>query len=104
MTGTTKRYRITSKVRFTTFMVIVMLLFAGIITTVLGFNNASSLTEIQYEQVQVDHGDTLWSIASEHMPSDMDVREAVYKICKTNDVTAETLCSGQVLMIPVYEN
>ena len=98
---TRKRYRIKNRVRFASFIVISLLLVCTIFNTVLGFNDALALSEQQYIEIEVDSGDTLWTIADEYMPDDMDIREAVYMICEANDVDANTLYAGQTLNIPV---
>ena len=100
-TNTRKRYRIKNRVRFASFIVISLLLVCTIFNTALGFNDALALSEQQYIEIQVKSGDTLWTIADEYMPDDMDVREAVYVICETNDIDANTLYAGQTLNIPV---
>ena len=100
-TKTRKRYRIKNRIRFASFIVISLLLVCTIFNTALGFNDALALSEQQYIEIQVESGDTLWTIADEYMPDDMDIREAVYMICETNDVDANTLYAGQTLSIPV---
>jgi len=100
-TKTRKRYRIKNRVRFASFIVISLLLVCTIFNTALGFNDALALSEQQYIEIQVESGDTLWTIADEYMPDDIDIREAVYMICETNDVNANTLYAGQILNIPV---
>lgn len=100
-TKTRKRYRIKNRVRFASFIVISLLLVCTIFNTALGFNDALALSEQQYIEIQVESGDTLWTIADEFMPDDMDIREAVYMICDVNDVDADTLYAGQTLSIPV---
>ena len=102
-TKTRKRYRIKNRVRFASFIVISLLMICTIFNTALGFNDALALTEQQYIQIQVESGDTLWTIADSYMPDDMDIREAVYIICDTNDMNANDLYAGQILNIPVME-
>ena len=103
MTRTTgrKKYRVTNRVRFAAFIVISLLMICPITNTVLGFNDATALTEQQYIEIVVEPGDTLWSIADEYMNDDMDPREAVYIICNTNEISADQLYAGQTLQIPV---
>jgi hypothetical protein len=50
--------------------------------------------------VEVEYGDSLWTIAREHGDPNRDVREVVYFIRKANDVTAGRLQPGDVLAIP----
>lgn len=98
---TRKRYRVKNKVRFAAFIVISLLLLCAIANTALGFNDAAALTEQTYFQVQVEPGDTLWSIADEYMPDDMDPREAVHLIIDANDIDGSQIYVGQELDVPV---
>lgn len=98
-----KKYRITNKVRFAAFIIISLLMLCTIANTVLGFNDAIALTEQQYIEIQVESGDTLWSIADRYMPNDTDPRDAVYEICEINDISASELYAGQTLLIPISE-
>lgn len=96
-----KKYRIKSRVRFTIFIVLMLLITATATSAVLGFSNANGMAEKQYVEVQVKAGDTLWSIADEYMPNDMDRRESVHIISQTNNTSASQLSPGQILNIPV---
>lgn len=97
-----KKYRITSKFRFTTFLVVAILCIFTIIGTLSGINTVSSSSMNQYNQVKVELGDTLWDIASEYGPADMDVRQVVHEICELNEITAGQLEAGQKIIVPVY--
>jgi len=98
-----KRMRITSKIRFTIFMVIMILCLFTAIGQITGFNIASSTSMSQYNCVEVKSGDTLWNLASEYKPDNKDVREVVYDICNVNDMQADDLTTGQKILIPVYD-
>ena len=100
-TNTRKRYRIKNRVRFASFIVISLLLVCTVFNTALGFNDALALSEQQYIEIQVESGDTLWTIADEYMPDDIDLRDAVYMICDANDMNANELYAGQTLNVPV---
>jgi hypothetical protein len=50
--------------------------------------------------VYVDAGDTLWSIAASVKKDGLDVREAVRRIQKRNELNASELHIGQQLIIP----
>lgn len=50
--------------------------------------------------VEVEYGDSLWTIAREHGDPNRDVREIVYFIRQANNVTAADLQPGDVLAIP----
>ena len=47
-------------------------------------------------------GDTLWSIAGENRPPDMDIRAYVRLVERINGVDSR-LWPGQALMIPIWE-
>ena len=98
-----KRIIVTSKIRFTIFMVIVILSLFTVVSSVAGFNIANSTSMSQYNCVEVQSGDTLWNIASEYKPDNKDVREVVYDICNVNDIKADDLTAGQKILIPVYD-
>jgi len=99
--NTKKRYRIKSRVRFFTFVLVMMLLTVTAANTLLGLNNAEGQTKDQFTVVEVIYGDTIWDIAREHMSDDMDLRDAVHVIMSVNNITAEELQPGQTLKIPV---
>lgn len=95
-----KKYRIKSKFRFVTSLVIMSsLAFAGL-NFIIGSDESTALVKTEYTKVEVVSGDTLWNIASKYKDNDTDPRDAVYRISRINDVTAEDLIPGMVLMIP----
>lgn len=94
-------YRIKSKSRFTVFIVLLMITFVSMSNMVLGLSDVSSLTQPIYADVQINSGDTLWDIASEYNPSNTDVRELVYEICRLNGISADTIYPGQTIRVPV---
>ena len=99
--NTKKKYRIKSRVRFFSFVLVMMLLTVTLTNTILGLNNAEGQTKDQFTIVEVLYGDTIWDIAQEHMSDDMDLRDAVHIIMSVNNITAEELQPGQTLKIPV---
>lgn len=99
----TKKYRITSKFRFTLFAAVMILCVVTIAGTLLGFNTVSSSSKTLYNQVQIESGDTLWDIASEYGPENSDVRRIVDEICELNEISADELTPGSRIIVPVYE-
>ena len=98
-----KRYRVVSKFRFTMFMVVMILCIMTVAGTLLGFNTVSSASMDQYNLVNVESGDTLWNIACEYGPDDMDVRQVVHDICDVNEISADELVAGSKIIVPVYQ-
>lgn len=95
-----KKYRITSKFRFITSMIILIGLCVTGITAFTGLNTSVALTKQTYTEVQVASGDTLWSIANTYKGNDTDTRKAVYEICQINEIDASDLHPGMMLSIP----
>ena len=60
---------------------------------------AHGSTSAGYTTVVVQPGDTLWSIAGEHYPSD-DVRIRVDDIEQANGLAGPTIQVGQTLRLP----
>lgn len=96
------KYRIKSRPRFIAFVAITMIAMVVMVNTIIGTYNAASYSVQDYIFVEVESGDSIWSIAQEHMPAGMDTRRAVHKICAINDI-GSVVYEGQVLKIPVYE-
>jgi len=101
---THKKYRIKSRLRFTVFLIIIILGISTLVSAILGTYDASGYTAKTYQEISISNGDTLWSIAEEYMPTNMDIRKSVYKLCQLNDITADTLIAGSTLLIPEYED
>lgn len=97
-----KKYRIISKFRFTTFLVVAILCIFTILGSLTGINTVSSSSMTEYNLVKIESGDTLWDIASEYAPDNMDLRQVVYEICDLNEISADQLEAGQKIIIPVY--
>jgi len=70
--------------------------------TVVGANEALSLTKPVYTEVQIISGDTLWDLAKEYGPNDRDVRKVIHAICEINDISADDIQPGQSILIPQY--
>ncbi len=95
-----KKYRITSKFRFITSMIIMIGLCVAGFTALTGLNTSVALTKQTYTEVQVSSGDTLWTIANTYKDESTDTRKAVYEICQINDIEASDLHPGMTLAIP----
>ncbi len=98
---TRKRYRIKSKFRFITSMVIILCMIVGAVSLITGTYKSLALTKDQYAQVEVSYGDTLWAIANEYKSENTDTRRAVFEICKANDIEATDLVPGMVISVPM---
>ena len=77
-------------VLFITFMVIV------------GFLFITDNGKTTYEQIEIQHGDTLWNLA-EHYRGDMKPQEWIKLVQSENHLNNEIIIAGQVLTIPINE-
>lgn len=57
-----------------------------------------------YKSIEVSKGDTLWSIAKEHIDTDhyKNVQEYVNEIKTMNSIKSDHILSGSSLIIPYY--
>ena len=89
-----KKYRITSKFRFTLFATVLLLCLFTLIGTISGLNTVSSSSLDQYYQVQVQYGDTLWDIARRY-------NTTVEELVRINHISNPDLIHvGEILRIP----
>lgn len=98
---TNKKYRVKSKFRFITFIVVMLGLTIAGFGIISGLDASTAITVSEYTTVQIESGDTLWDIAQEHMDDGTDPRRAVYEICRVNDIDAGDIIPGMILSIPV---
>ena len=96
-----KTLKVKSRVRFTAFVLIMLFAVTGLFNTMLGLNDALGLTKQEYIEVSINSGDTLWTIAEQYMPSDMDIRKAVHIIKNVNEIDSQ-LQPGQTILVPEY--
>ena len=98
-----KKYRIKSPVRFTVFLVIVVGLTVGAFGMISGLYPATALDSQPKDKivVEVASGDTVWDIAYEYKSTNKDTREAVYEICRENNLKDGYIEEGMKLNIPV---
>jgi nucleoid-associated protein YgaU len=97
-----KKYRIRSRIRFTMFLTVAILMIISITGTLIGANNAESLTKPVYSEIIIQSGDTLWNLAQEFGPDGKDIRKVVHEICRINNISADSIYPGQAILIPAY--
>lgn len=62
------------------------------------------LTDIQYKIIEIEPGDSLWSIAKDNMgPGFKDTYDYIREIKECNQLESDHITSGNYLMIPYYE-
>lgn len=95
-----KNIRIKSRIRFTTFILLILLSLTCFINYVLGTFNANGYSFNEYKTITVSSGDTLWSIAAREFNNSNDLRKVVYCIKETNNLKDENIEVGQRIKIP----
>lgn len=82
---------------------IVAVIIAAIITILLAYGfvklAARPVHDFETTTYCVDRGETLWSIAKQYCPDDMDIRDYIKLIVRENELTTTTLQPGQILTI-----
>jgi hypothetical protein len=96
-----KQIRVKSKIRFTCFVAMIIIMAVIGFNSILGLNVVSGESNDNFITVEVLPGETLWDIASNNMSDDMDKRKAVYLIQKANDLDDADIHPGQILKVPV---
>ncbi len=82
-----------TKYRICSFLLVLLIIFA--ITRV----KAEGKKEIQYQEVIVQPGDTLWALAKKHKDSSTDIRDYIAHIQQLNQIRS-IIHPGDVLVFP----
>ena len=94
-----KRSRIANKGRFTLFCAFCMLCAFFLFSTL---NSVTASKHSDIFVMTVSAGDTLWEIASENNPRNMDVRDVIDDIIRLNRMTETNMSAGEKIIVPVY--
>lgn len=78
----------------------------GIFSIQTSAKDSSEEVAIKYfTSITVSNGDTLWTIAAEHMGTHYDsASDYIEEVMMMNSLTDETIYSGQHLIIPYYSS
>ena len=103
-----KKQAIKRQVLLAAVMFLTILATVFVITNCLKANQvkASSAKEetIYYKTIQVEEGDTLWTLADQYMGnSSFDKQQYIDEVKEINHLTDDTIESGAYLMIPYVE-
>lgn len=81
--------------------VILLIIAVFCLTAFAQLKKVDGSSKLTYTTVTVYPGDTLWKIASEHNMGESDIRKAIYKIRKLNNLKSAVIMPGQELVIPL---
>lgn len=91
-----KNKTLSNKIKTILILSIMLLLFVSIP------GKASNKKEVSYREYFVLKGDTVWSIASRFKTENMDIRDYMYEIEKTNEIKNSKIYENNKLIIPIY--
>lgn len=64
---------------------------------------ADTINEKCYRYIEVEAGDSLWSIAEEYMSEEYDsIDEYIAEVKQINNITSDKIYRGATLVIPYY--
>ena len=93
-----KRYVLKNKRRFMITLAVTISIISSVF--LIATTKTKGYTEVQYNEVVITRGDTLWDIAAEVYGSNSDIRKKITVIKKANNLKTSELAIGQVLLIP----
>ena len=96
----------TGKLRtlFTVFALCATMGMAGILGVELFADKATAANEKVNIPVTVESGDSLWSIATDHIEKGKNIRSYVYEIADLNGINDNTIYAGQTILVPVVKS
>lgn len=104
-----KKKAVKRQILFTLVMFVTILATICIVTNCLKANQANASTareeNVCYKTIQVEEGDSLWTLADEYMGnSSFDRQQYIDEVKEMNHLTDDTIESGAYLMIPYVES
>ncbi len=81
------------------YIVVLFIAFVVIVGILLITDNGKTT----YEQIEIQHGDTLWTLA-EYYRGDMKPQEWINLVQLENHLNNEIIIAGQVITIPIAED
>lgn len=97
-----KKYKIISRIRFFLFIFTIIIVVTSFMFLTFGEKKVRGSTYIiAYREVEVNKGDTLWTIAKDYLPKDTDVRTLIYEISQFNNMSSLYIYPGDIIKIPI---
>jgi hypothetical protein len=62
---------------------------------------ASDVDNVEWIEVQVNQGDTLWKLVNKHYTGDEDIREIIYEVRSLNNLKSSAIIPRQWIKIPI---
>ncbi|MEA1974409.1 MAG: LysM peptidoglycan-binding domain-containing protein [Bacillota bacterium] len=94
------QYRIINKTRFIISIILLTIVFILLFSLLTNTYKSFAMNEVEYIEVKIKSGDTIWNIAKEYRQENQDIRELVYIIIKVNNIKNSIIYEGQKIKIP----
>lgn len=91
-----RKFKLKNKRRFYSFILVALIAFSSLLFAT---NIEGESSEVQYTQITVEKGDTLWGIAQRYN-TDGDIRSYINIIEKVNNISDSTIYEGDVIILP----
>lgn len=96
-----KKYKIVNKIRFYGFVIVVVYISFSMLWFFKSFSRAEDVSSnLNYEEIYVQSGDTVWSIALDHNHINTDPRDIVAEIRTLNNLDDVIIKPGDKIKIP----
>ncbi|WP_432409545.1 LysM peptidoglycan-binding domain-containing protein [Wukongibacter sp. M2B1] len=97
-----KKLRIVNRKRFMLSMTIIMIILFFLISNVFALvNRAEGYEAPKYKEIVVKGGDTIWELARDHGPKNIDIRKTVHEIGRINNLHNYDVFPGQIVKVPI---
>lgn len=85
------------------FAIVLLLVSVVLITGSRSVVDAKDGREKRFTSIQVQEGDSLWSIAKEHMSKEYpSIDDYIQEVCDTNNIYDQKITADMYLVIPYY--
>lgn len=102
-----KKYRIVNKYRFTFSIMLITMVLVSMGSLLMGAYDSEGAEIIEYIEVEVETGDTVWAIAKTindtYLDNSEDIRLVAYAISKENNLEDYRIYPGQTILVPISE-
>ena len=85
------------------FVIITTVVVLGFYGLVLGYDNNLDEFLVYYDEITIESGDTIWSIASKYSDGRIDINKYCDEIMKINNMKSDKIISGHRIIVPIYK-
>lgn len=87
----------------TVLVIVLLLVFTALFVGSRSVVDAKDGREKRFTSIQVQKGDSLWSIAQEHMSKEyQSIDDYIQEVCDTNHIYDQKITADMYLVVPYY--